>query len=95
MVRKGVDYFGAEYQYCRFHLKRDLTSLFGQNPEIKKTLELTFAKGDREAFNLNMETLINKEEKAMEELLSFQGLMSVIGEEKYYPKILDSIENLG
>ena len=80
-VRKGVDYFGGEYQYCRFHLKRDLTSLFGQNPKIKKALELTFAKGDREAFNLSIETLINKEEeKTKEELLNFQGLMNNVWE---------------
>lgn len=48
-VREGTDYFGGEYQYCRFHLKRDLTSLFGPKPVVKKALELTFAQGDQEA----------------------------------------------
>jgi hypothetical protein len=32
-VRAGVDLFGAEYQYCRFHLKRELIRLFGHFPK--------------------------------------------------------------
>ncbi|MBE3580023.1 MAG: UPF0236 family protein [Thermoanaerobacteraceae bacterium] len=35
-VREGADLIGAEYQYCRFHLERDLTRLWGRNHKLRE-----------------------------------------------------------
>lgn len=37
-IRNGAEEIGAEYQYCRFHLERDMRKLFQDMPDIKKSL---------------------------------------------------------
>lgn len=79
-VRAGADLLGAEYQYCRFHLKRDLISLF--NPQLRKKLEKIIKTNDRAAFNIFLRTLIIEEpnEARKEKLKAFQSLINSVWE---------------
>lgn len=79
-VRRGADLLGAEYQYCRFHLKRDLFSLF--NPEPRKKLEKILQTNDRAAFNMFLRTSIIEEpnEARKEKLKAFQSLINSVWE---------------
>jgi len=79
-VREGADLLGAEYQYCRFHLKRDLISLF--NPQPRKKLEKILNANDRAAFNIFLRTLIIEEtnETRKEKLRAFQSLINSVWE---------------
>lgn len=79
-VREGADLLGAEYQYCRFHLKRDLISLF--NPQSRKKVEKILKANDRAAFNMLLRTLIIEEpnEARKEKLRAFQSLINSVWE---------------
>jgi len=79
-VREGASLLGAEYQYCRFHLKRDLISLF--NPQHRKKLEKILHANDRAAFNIFLRTLIIEEpnEARKEKLRAFQSLINNVWE---------------
>ncbi|MEW6274938.1 MAG: ISLre2 family transposase [Bacillota bacterium] len=79
-VREGADLLGAEYQYCRFHLQRDLTSLF--NPQMKRKIEKILKANDRAAFNLFLRTLITEEpnETRKEKLKAFQSFINSVWE---------------
>jgi hypothetical protein len=81
-VREGADLLGAEYQYCRFHLKRDLVRLFGQNPRIRQKLQRIFKADDRVAFNIFLRTLLieEKDEARKEKLRAFQSLINSVWE---------------
>jgi|GEM_PF-545315 hypothetical protein len=81
-VREGADLIGAEYQYCRFHLERDLTRLWGQEPQTKKAVRGALKKGDRQGFNLLLQKLIEEEgePKKKEAIRGFQELMNSVWE---------------
>lgn len=81
-IREGADLIGAEYQYCRFHLERDLTRLWGQEPQTRKAVREALKKGDRQSFNLLLQDLIEQEEepKKKEALKEFQELMNSVWE---------------
>lgn len=81
-IRAGVDLFGAEYQYSRFHLQRELTRLFGQSPQIRHKLEKIFTANDRTAFNMFLRTLVieEKDEIKKEKLLAFKSLINSVWE---------------
>jgi hypothetical protein len=52
-IRKGVDYFGADYQLCRFHLNRNLTRTLGHDRETLKEVKEALNKGNiSDVFNL-------------------------------------------
>lgn len=71
---------GAEYQYCRFHLQRDLTSLF--DPRLRGKIKETLKANDRAAFNLLLGRLISAEpnEARKEKLKAFQSLINSVWE---------------
>jgi len=81
-IREGADLLGAEYQYCRFHLERDLTRLWGQELQTKRAVKEVLKKGDKQAFNLLLQGLIaeEKEDKRKEALKAFQDLMNSVWE---------------
>ena len=81
-IRAGVDRLGAEYQYSRFHLQRELTRLFGQSPQIRHRLEKIFKANDRTAFHLFLRTLVaeEKDQTRKEKLLAFKGLIDSVWE---------------
>lgn len=81
-VRQGAEILGAEYQYCRFHLERDMRQLFGGTPEVKQAVHKTLENNDRQAFNILLEAL-KKEEKDSERqkrLIAFQSLLNSVWE---------------
>ncbi|GAW93394.1 ISLre2 family transposase [Calderihabitans maritimus] len=81
-VRQGAEILGAEYQYCRFHLERDMRQLFGGTPELKQAVRKILENNDREAFNILLETL-KKDEKDSERrkrLIAFQSLINSVWE---------------
>ena len=71
---------GGEYQYCRFHLKRELIRLF--SPQVIRKLEEIFKANDRTAFHMFLKTLIieEKDEAKKEKLLAFKGLINNVWE---------------
>lgn len=79
-IREGADLLGAEYQYCRFHLQRELTSLF--EPRLREKIKETLKANDRAAFNLLLGTLIIAEpnETRKEKLKAFQSLINSVWE---------------
>jgi len=81
-IRQGAEELGAEYQYCRFHLERELRQMFQEIPDIKKSIKNTFQKDDCESFNVIMDALItqagNSERKT--KLEEFKGLINSVWE---------------
>ncbi|GAW92066.1 UPF0236 family transposase-like protein, partial [Calderihabitans maritimus] len=66
----------------RFHLERDLTRLWGQDPQTKKAVKAVLKKGDKEGFNLLLQGLMaeEKEPKRKEALKAFQDLINSVWE---------------
>ncbi len=63
-IRQGAEELGAEYQYCRFHLERDLRKLFGDEVELKKSISKTLQNNDNKGFNMIMDALLVEEKKS-------------------------------
>jgi hypothetical protein len=93
-IKAGADLLGAEYQYCRFHLKRELIRLFSQFPQTRQKLEKIFKVNNRAAFNMFLRTLIieEKDESRKEKLNNFKSLINGVWEgitdwrDRDYPK---------
>lgn len=81
-IREGAEELGAEYQYCRFHLERDLTRLFKETPEIKKSIKKTIQNNDCEGFNIIMDALVIQEESSQRKnkLGEFKSLLNSVWE---------------
>jgi hypothetical protein len=81
-VREGADLLEAEYQYCRFHLKRDLIKIFNRNSLKRKQVEKILKSGDGEAFNKLIDDLLQKEDDIAKkrELESFKNLTNNVWE---------------
>jgi len=80
-IRQGAEGIGAEYQYCRFHLERDMRKLFREKPEIKESLKKTMEKNDLEGFNMIMDALLVQDEpKPKEKLEDFKKLINNVWE---------------
>lgn len=81
-IREGAEELGVEYQYCRFHLERDLTWLFREMPDIKKSIRKTIQSADCEGFNLIMAALVTQEENSQRKskLEEFKNLLNSVWE---------------
>lgn len=81
-IRHGAEEIGAEYQYCRFHLERDMRKLFKDMPEIKESLNKTFENSDCEGFNIVIDALLVQDENQSqkEKLEEFRNLINNVWE---------------
>ena len=80
-IRQGAEGIGAEYQYCRFHLERDMRKLFREMPEIKESLKKTMENNDLEGFNMIVDALLVQDElKQKEKLEDFKKLINNVWE---------------
>jgi hypothetical protein len=81
-IRNGAEELGAEYQYCRFHLERDMRKLFQDMPEIKESLRKTMEDNDREAFNMVIDAILvqNENQPPKEKLAEFKTLINSVWE---------------
>jgi hypothetical protein len=81
-IRQGAEEMGAEYQYCRFHLERDIRKLFREMPEIRESLKKTIEHNDHEGFNMIMDALLvqDKSQHQKEKLEEFKKLINNVWE---------------
>jgi len=81
-IREGADRIGAEYQYCRFHLERDIRQIFGDMPDIKDSIKRVIENNDREGFNIIMDALATEEwnPKRREKAEEFKRLINNVWE---------------
>jgi len=81
-VSYGVEIIGGEYQYCRFHLSKELRQVFGQQDQLRKTIKKIIEENEREKFNIILKALQveEKDPKQKEKLKHFQILINSVWE---------------
>lgn len=65
-IKEGVDYFGGQYQLCRYHLNRALCHAMGHDKETLKLVQHSFNHGHSQAALKQLKDAANsyKDEKA-------------------------------
>lgn len=65
-IKEGVDYFGGQYQLCRYHLNRTLCHALGHDKETLKLVQNSFSDGEFDAALRQLKEAANsfKDDKA-------------------------------